>query len=159
MSFSAKQFQSPALAIFLLAFVAAIFVGKQIAPTWTVEKFALQVQTADDFDGDDAERVGQAFIDFNGEAISPDEAIPLAETPLTTGNLAALHQQKKLPKVLEQLVYETDESGQKQYAQLSAHRHWGWWSFLPRPDSDCFVLDYQKSQSLRCWRASWLGRC
>ena len=122
MSSDAKQFKSLGLAMFFVAFVAAIFVGKQIAPTWTVEKFALPVQTNDE---------GQEFVNFNGEALSPGEAIPLAESSLTVDHLAALHQQNEQPKITEQLVYATDEAGQKEYAQLSAHRHWGWWSFLP----------------------------
>ena len=122
MPLDAKQFKSPALAIFLLAFVAAIFVGKQIPPTWTVEKFALQVQTDDE---------GQEFVDFLGKAQLLASAIPLDESPLTADKLAALPQRSELPEVTEQLIYETNEAGQKEYAQLSAHRHWGWWSFLP----------------------------
>jgi len=125
MPLTAKQFKNPALGVFLAAFVAAILVGIQVAPTWTVEKFALEVQTNDE---------GQEFVDFLGKQQTLDVAIPLAESPLTVDNLVALHQQKKLPEATEQLVYETlqvDGEPQKQYAQLSAHRHWGWWSFLP----------------------------
>ncbi len=125
MPLTAKQFKSPALAVFLAAFVASIVVGLQVAPTWTVEKFALEVQTDDE---------GREFVDFFGKAQPLDTAIPLNESALTVAQLDALHQQNELPKITEQLVYETamvDGEQQKQYAQISAHRHWGWWSFLP----------------------------
>jgi len=44
---TAKLFKSPALGVFLAAFVAAIIVGLQVAPTWTVKKLALEIQTND----------------------------------------------------------------------------------------------------------------
>lgn len=128
MPLTAKQFKSPALGIFLAAFVAAIVVGLQVTPTWTVEKFALKVQT--DVEGLEFDE-GVEFVDFLGKSQQLGEAIPLDESTLTVAKLVALHQQHELPDVTEQLVYETDEAGQKQYTQLSAHRHWGWWSFLP----------------------------
>ncbi len=125
MSLEAKQFKSPALAIFLVAAVAALLVGKLIAPTWTVEKFALKVQT------DKKEKV---YVDFNGAARAPDEAKPIEKSPLTVEKLSALYQKGERAEFTEQLVYETSagaDGEKKQYAQLSAHRHWGWWSFLP----------------------------
>ncbi|MGI9428856.1 MAG: Na+/H+ antiporter NhaC family protein [Bythopirellula sp.] len=119
-----QEFKSPGLIIFLLALVASIYVGQRVSPTWTVEKFALEPQTEDD---------GDQFVDFAGTAQPLSVATPIDETPLTVAKLAALPNGQE-PELTEQLVVETvpvDGQAVPQYSQLSARRHWGWWSFLP----------------------------
>jgi len=125
MTLGAKQFKSPALWIFLVTLVAAILVGMRTPPTWTVKQFALEVETDDK---------GSPFVVYNGEHRPLDEAIPLAESPLTVDKLSTLHAAGDQPKSTEKFVYESVEEGgeqKKRYFQQSAHRHWGFWSFLP----------------------------
>lgn len=125
MPWGASQFKSPALWVFLTAFVAAIFIGIRTPPTWTVEQTPLEVET---------DKVGRKFVVLNGESVSVDTAIPLDQSPLKVEKLAALHNVAERPKTLEQFVFETPQAGggqEKRYFQQFAYRHWGFWSFLP----------------------------
>lgn len=118
MALNLKQFQSAALAVFLVAMIAAILVGARVTPTWTVEKFSLEVQT---------DKQGNKVVEIEGESRPTNEAVPIAETELTPEKLAAA---SNTTASASQLVVETDDN-QRLYYQLTAHRHWGWWSFLP----------------------------
>ncbi len=127
MPLSAKHFLSPALGVFLLAFVAAILVGLRVSPTWSVQQFSLPVET---------DEQGAKFVHYQGEPHALDEAVLRAESPLIEQRLRELVAEGQLPEFTDQLVYETSELNgdpqpQRQYFHLSAHRHWGWWSFLP----------------------------
>ncbi len=90
MTLSTKRFKSPAVWVFLTALVAAIVVGVRTQPIWTVEQFALEVETDDD---------GGQFVVLKGEHRPLDEAIPLTESPLTIDKLSSLHAEKKSTEI------------------------------------------------------------
>lgn len=113
-----KNFKSPALGIFAVAMLAALCVGYFVTPTWTVERFSLEVQTDDD---------GREFVLLDGKEVAASDAIPALDSALTNEKLAAAGE----PEVTSEFVFETDEGEQRNYYQLNAHRHWNWWSFLP----------------------------
>ncbi len=125
MALVTKWLRNPSLWFFLTVLVAAIVVGVRTSPIWTVQQFALEVET--DADGD-------RFIVLNEEKLPLEEAIPIADSPLTVEGLSTLHAEESQPISTEQFVYETVEVGgdqEKHYFQQSAYRHWGIWSFLP----------------------------
>ncbi len=116
-----KQLKSPALGIFVVAMVAAFCVGYWVTPTWTVEKFSLEAQTDEN---------GEQFVLLDGSPVPTTEALAIADSALTEENLAA----NGVPDVTQEFVVETIDTAdglQRNYYQLTAHRHWGWWSFLP----------------------------
>ena len=144
MSWGASQFKSPALWVFLLAFVAAIIVGVRTPPTWTVEQTPLKVETdglgnqfvvlGGEQVGVETDNLGNQFVVLGGKQVGVDMAIPLADSPLTVKKLLALHREGGTPKSVQQFVYEQPQAGgdqEKQYFQQFAYRHWGFWSFLP----------------------------
>lgn len=119
------KFKNPALWVFLTALFAALYVGYEIPPTWTVSLVSLEVET-----GDNEVR----FVDFNGTERRVEEAISIKDSPLTVEQLAALHRNGNSPETTEAFVYDLVGEGdlpEKQYFQQSAYRHWGVWSFLP----------------------------
>lgn len=121
MTQAAKPFQSPGLWVFLVALVAAVLVGQFVSPTWIVESVSLDIEADDQ---------GRPVVMFQGENRSPDEAIPIAESPLTVDKLAAQHAAGNSNNPAAEFVYE--EKGQERYYFIqSAQRHWGIGSFLP----------------------------
>lgn len=121
MTLDIKQFKNSAFGIFVVAMLAAILVGKWVVPTWTVEKFSLQVQSDNEVPD---------FVILEGKNEPVAHAIPIADSALTAEKIAAAGE----PPVTTEFVFEPNdaENGQDRiYYQLSAHRHWGWWSFLP----------------------------
>lgn len=121
MTLDIKQFKNSAFGIFVVAMLAAILVGKWVAPTWTVEKFSLQVQSDNEVPD---------FVILEGKNEPVAHAIPIADSALTAEKIAAAGE----PPVTTEFVFEPNdaENGKDRiYYQLSAHRHWGWWSFLP----------------------------
>lgn len=116
-----KNFKSPALSIFAVAMIVALCVGLFVTPTWTVERFSLEVQSDEN---------GREFILLGGYEVPLSDAISAAESALTKEKLAAEGELE----VTSEFVFETvktDEGEQRNYYQLNAHRHWNWWSFLP----------------------------
>ncbi len=116
-----KQLKSPALGIFVAAMIAALCVGLWVTPTWTVEEFSLDVQTNEN---------GEESVLLDGNSVATSEALAIADSLLTEENLVADGE----PAITKEFVVETidaPDGQQRNYYQLTAHRHWSWWSFLP----------------------------
>jgi Na+/H+ antiporter NhaC len=125
MSLGMKQIKNPALWVFLTALVAATVVGIEKPPVWSVEQLALEATTNEE---------GLQFVVVNGKRRTVNEAIPIAQSPLTVEKLSTLHTKGSQLESSEQLVYDLvvqEGVPGKQYFQQSAYRHWGFWSFLP----------------------------
>ena len=123
MSISTKPFQSPSLIVFVVAVVAAVAVGRWVAPTWTVERLMLEVQS---------DEAGE-YVEIDKQRRALGSAVPLDQSMLTEDKLAQLAAREQ-PELTEQIVYESvalDGQDQQRYYLLTVQRHWGWWSFLP----------------------------
>ena len=129
MVLGSPQFKSPALWVFLISLLIAIVVGQLNTGTWVIAQAPLQVEQAT---GDQGEK--KQFVYWQGKQRSPDEAIPLSDSPLTLEDIAK-HEDDGTPlPYLEQFVYEaveTEKGKEKRYSLQYAYRHWQYWSFLP----------------------------
>ena len=106
--------------IFALALAASWVVGKEIPPTWTIERIALNVH-------EDA--AGPYYI-YRGEPVHFD-AVPLEQSRLGPGKT---RDSARVPEVAEEFVFSTEtRDGRRQtfYYQLLVKPHWGYWSLLP----------------------------
>ncbi len=96
-----------------------------MAPTWVVERHTLDVQR------DEAGKLFYVFRDAPRYIIDP---VALAESELNPANLPALNKSGVAPAITEQVAYETIESDNGSitaYYQLTAKKHWRFWSLLP----------------------------
>ena len=121
-----KKFKSPALIVFLTSIVLAAAGNIFVAPTWTVDKIAVNVET---------NGTGDFYANVGGTKRLIEKPTPVDESPLSYEKLSALAAEGLEPPKTVDYVYETHpgDSGQevKQNYQLLASRHWGIWSFLP----------------------------
>ncbi|MEM8946965.1 MAG: Na+/H+ antiporter NhaC family protein [Planctomycetota bacterium] len=113
-----KKLKTPALGIFVAAMIAAIVVGIFARSEWIVQEYRLEIQT---------DEAGNQSVQLDGETVAIDQAIPFADTALT---VEKLRDSDAPPAITKQFVERT-EGDKRSYWQLAAHRHWGWWSFLP----------------------------
>lgn len=119
----ASRWKSPSLWVFVVAVIAAIAVDHRVAPTWVVDRTALEVTT------DDA---GRQLLEVDGESRPIEEAVAVADAQLTEQHLQQIEGQD-LPS--SELVYETvaveGDGEHRRYFLLQAFHHWQYWSFLP----------------------------
>jgi Na+/H+ antiporter NhaC len=118
--------KSPAAWVFFLAIFFSVYVGKNVAPTWSAEKIAIDVRQ-------DAK--GLYFTHKgNPKYIDQNEIVNLSEATITKEVFIKINENKSAPKELEQYAYEyVDINGQqtKVFYKLAAKKHWQLWSLLP----------------------------
>ena len=114
--------RSPALIIFLIALLASVGVWWGVPPTWNVSQVLLAPEKNKD---------GNEVIVVGADQTPVAGILPRSASPLTVENLARLQADGKVPEKLDQLVYQDNPGGEREYYLLNAYRHWNFWSFLP----------------------------
>lgn len=117
--------RTPATWVFFVAMATAWYVGKHVQPTWVVERVTLDVETDDE---------GRLFYIFREAPRFIDEPVPYEEAELRAENITRLNAERVSPRVTEQIVVRpvrVDGELDTEYLQLTARRHWRWWSLLP----------------------------
>jgi Na+/H+ antiporter NhaC len=119
----ANRWKSPSLWVFVVAAIAAIAVDRRVAPTWIVERTALEVAT------DDA---GRLLLPFDGESQPVEAAVAAEDAQLTEQRLRqAAGQDPPASELVYEIVDLEGGGGERRYFLLQAFRHWQYWSFLP----------------------------
>ncbi|MFC1752146.1 Na+/H+ antiporter NhaC family protein [Thermoproteota archaeon] len=119
------MFRSPAAWVFFISIFLSFYVGKYVAPTWTIEKVSLDVQT---------DTNGALYFIQKGEPKYLDKVIPYESASLKKDSIKELNRQGQKPQITEEYAYEftkVDGKSEKVFYSLSATRHWKFWSFLP----------------------------
>ncbi len=109
----------------LIVFVLSIWIGRNVPPTWVVEKIELETTQ---------EESGQTVVWSAGEPIDLEAIMPIDSAALGPEAIARRNGEGTPPEVLRQFVVETvEEDGRPVtiYSELVAKRHWGIWSLLP----------------------------
>lgn len=114
--------RAPALSVFFVTLVAALFVDRLVEPTWDVA----QVQLAPEIDA-----AGQSVVVAESQSFPVADIPPASATELTVERLAKLDSTDQLPADLTQVVYQVNPAGERDYYLFTAYRHWRYWSFLP----------------------------
>ena len=110
---------------FALTLVTALFIGKNVAPTWSIEKMALDIRKDDN---------GKLFYLFKGKPATIENAIPIKDSYLNLTEQSLTEMASNSDGLKEQFVYHIEEEygrGKVTYYKLAAKRHWGFWSLLP----------------------------
>jgi len=111
--------------LFAAFLILAFWVGKNVPPTWTVEKVTLDVHQDDN---------GKSFYVYRNKPTFIDDIVPLEEArsnPESRGKRGSVQESSTLQ---EEIVYEIlEENGQfkKTYYKLIPKVHWKYWSLLP----------------------------
>lgn len=103
----------PGLLVFLLCLAAAAIVGRTTIPTTSVERADVVLEV--DAQGQQVAVAGETRRPLESAVAAGDAAVQADDSVDAEG----------------QLVYETSDTGERQYYLLSVTRHWRWWSFLP----------------------------
>lgn len=117
--------RNPASWVFVVALLLAWYVGRNVAPTWVVEKVTLDVKT---------DAAGQLYYTSRGAPKPVTGATEYAVSDLSAAAVEQLNQERRSPAVREQVVRETvlvDGQPRTIYYQLTAKKHWRVWSLLP----------------------------
>ncbi|MFT5170867.1 MAG: Na+/H+ antiporter NhaC [Candidatus Marinamargulisbacteria bacterium] len=121
----AKMFRTPAAWIFFVSIFLAIYVGQNVAPTWTTERVALDVQR---------NQSGDYYYKYKGKEKVIAKIIPQSQMTLTNEALAHFNSANSTPTILEEYVVETvriEGKSTRQFSVIRAKRHWKFWSLLP----------------------------
>ena len=117
--------KKPGFWVFLLGILLSFNVGKNVAPTWTTTKTALDVKK-------DTEN--RLFYMYKGKQKFIDNALIITASELSDQNIQTLNATKQSPTVKTDIVYEIVPNGNVQqvmFYELKASRHFGFWSLLP----------------------------
>lgn len=117
-----NRLKTPALWVFVVAFLVAVGVGQWVVPTWTIDAISLEIRS---------DERGNQFAEFNDKKLPLNSAVAINDSPLTIENLTAEGGDQL---DTEQFVYqEAVEDGKevRHYSLQIANRHWKYWSFLP----------------------------
>lgn len=117
----------PSAWLFVLALGAGLIVGRFVAPTWTVESVALEVEK---------DEAGELYCTVDGQRVGLEEAVPLEDAVLNPSpeNIRAINETGEPPPVSREFaVAEEVINGEPVTVgyQLLAQRHWGMWSLMP----------------------------
>jgi Na+/H+ antiporter NhaC len=113
-----------ALLVTVAALVAAVMVGLYVAPTWSVQRTALDVSRND---------AGNLIYIVREKETQLGEVTPVGEMQLTDEKLSALGPGEE-PAVAQEIVaseWVVDGETKIIYERVTASRHWGPWSLLP----------------------------
>jgi Na+/H+ antiporter NhaC len=108
---------------FLLLFVSLLiswFVGKHVAPTWTMEQVLLDVSYSAE----------SPTYRWKGEDLPLPDLVPYSTSSINKENLELSNSLNTAPHLSEEFV-ERVMSGEHRVYRLRAQRHWGAWSLLP----------------------------
>lgn len=118
--------KAPAFWFFVLAMLLSIWVGKNVSPTWTVEKITLDVKS---------DQKG-LFYTYKGkpEYLAQDSIVAFNEARLNPEKVRTLNQEGKSPDINEEITTQekmVEGKSSTLYYKLIAKRHWGIYSLLP----------------------------
>lgn len=111
--------------LFMIALMAAFYVGRYVPPTWTVEKVTIDVK----FD-----KKGRPFYIYKEKPKYIDNIIPFEKAGLNPDAISISNSERKTPAVKEEFTFHIEKAGdqlKKVYYQLIAKRHFQFWSLLP----------------------------
>ncbi len=111
--------------IFVLSILLSWWVGRTVPATWTVEVVSLDVH----LDEEDKE-----YFIYKGKPLYLDQTTPYAEALLNPESVERYNEERIDPPIKNEFAVKIEnETGeeQKEYFQLTAKRHWRFWSLLP----------------------------
>lgn len=114
--------------IFIASILLSFYVGEYVPPHWVIEKVSLDIRK-------DAE--GKEYFVYKEKPKYLKSINPISESPLHPDSIAAVLAAGQSPKVIEDFVYEVppggdpDDPAARNYYQLIADKHFGFWSLLP----------------------------
>jgi len=117
-----------ALAVAVASLIAALMVGWYVAPTWSVQRTALDV-----FTSEEGEYKGQLVHIVRKKEVELGAVTPIEDAQLTQARLSALPV-GEMPTVTSEIVMveeEVDGKLAQVYQRVTVARHWGLWSLLP----------------------------
>ncbi len=120
-----RRYANPALVVFLVAIACAFVVGRRGSPTWTVEEISLDVTE---------DKQGRIFIVRRGAPFHVEDIVPYEQSALRPAQVARHNAQGTTPELMQQFVSAErtiDGKPATVHFELTAKRHWGWWSLLP----------------------------
>lgn len=97
--------------------------GRYVEPTWLVQTRVMDTSVED----------GRAFTIERGNPVFLDEAKPRREATVTVELLTGVPIGEQAEVLRREIVYEPADGSveERQYIELRATRHWGFWSLLP----------------------------
>ena len=114
--------------IFIASILLSFYIGEFVPPHWVIEKISLDIRK-------DSE--GKEYFVYKEKPKYLKSINPISESPLHPDSVAALIAAGQDPKVIEDFVYEVapnsdpDDPAARNYYQLIADKHFGFWSLLP----------------------------
>jgi len=120
-----RIFLSLKLWLFLIAIFGSLYMGQNVAPTWTVEKISLDIQKDDQ---------GKFFYTYKGKPKYFDKAVAFTDSRLHPDRIDEMNSQNVSPEIIDEYVFESIETGtgsETLFYHLKAKRHWGILSLLP----------------------------
>jgi len=94
-----RRYAKPSLIFFIAAVFGGVFVGRYVAPTWTVEKTNLDVHQTED---------GRLYYIQEKEQAFIDAVVPMAEAALNDPRIAQLNARGESPDVKEEYVFQIE---------------------------------------------------
>jgi len=121
----ARLARSPGGWFFLVALGVALYVGRQIPPTWTVEQVTLDIQTDDQ---------GRPYYQVEGKRRYLGQVVDFEQATLRPDRVHRWNAKGVSPEIREEYAVaraEVAEQTTEVYYHLIASRHWRYWSLLP----------------------------
>ncbi|MCA9438672.1 MAG: sodium:proton antiporter, partial [Candidatus Omnitrophica bacterium] len=111
--------------LFALALLVSWYVGRTVPATWTVESVALHVHQDEE---------GKDYFTYKGKPLYLENPVPFQEAQLNPERIHEYNQAGIGPPVQKEFAFKTETHNgeeEKLYYQLTAQRHWRFWSLLP----------------------------
>jgi len=111
--------------LFFLAIGLSWWVGRTVPATWTVEAVSLDVH----LDGE-----GKEYFVYKGKPLYLEETTPFEEARLNPARIEEYNRDRVDPPIRKEFAVkiETRDGEEiRNYYQLTAQRHWRFWSLLP----------------------------
>ncbi|MCA9410099.1 MAG: sodium:proton antiporter [Candidatus Omnitrophica bacterium] len=111
--------------LFALALLLSWYVGRTVPATWTVESVALHVHQ-------DEER--KDYFTYKGKPFYLENPVAFQEAQLNPDRIQEYNLSEIDPPVQKEFAFKTEtRNGEEErlYYQLTAQRHWRFWSLLP----------------------------
>ena len=111
--------KSPGFLFLVISLCISFWVGKNVPPTWSVEKVTIDVKTDNE---------GKLFYVFRGKPTYIQNIIDYEDAVLAPGSLELINKNSETPSTTEEYVYHKNKD---LYYHLVAKKHWRFWSLLP----------------------------
>ena len=116
------SWKNPSYWVAFISLVISFYVGKNIHPTWFIERVALDVQKDEN---------GVSYFLYKDKKKYLNVLIEKENSILSSPEMQMDHAPDWRPLVEEEYVHEIGDEGAESFYWLKAKKHWRYWSLLP----------------------------